>query len=123
MRIKAALAAGSELLEETQVMDANGNVHRVINWVVTPEEDEQIRQGYRCPFDMQVFPEAFPDECVICAQTPSRAWFSPKKHQSQVYEQQHLGTHRYGPSDVDDYDYDAVDFQPKTSILLPGKDF
>lgn len=123
MRMKAALAAGSELLEETQVMDANGNTHRVINWVVTPEEDEQIRQGYRCPFDMQLFREAFPDECVICAQTPSRQWFSPKLHQAQAYEQMHLGEHRYGPSEINDTDYDAVDYQPKTQVLLPGKDF
>jgi hypothetical protein len=122
MRVDPALQAGSEFLEEVQVVDQNGKSHRVINWVVTPEEDEQIKQGYRCPFDMQAFQEPFPEECPICAMTPARQWFSPKKHQSWVYEQQHLGHHPYGPS-ADDYDYDAVDWQPKTSVLLPGKDF
>jgi hypothetical protein len=91
--------------------------------VVTPEEHEQIRQGYRCPFDMQVFREAFPQECVICSQTPARKWFSPKEHQSKVYESLCLGHHPYGPSDLNDYDYDTVDYQPKTQVLLPGKDF
>jgi hypothetical protein len=123
MRIEAALAAKSELLEDTIVVDENGTRMRVTNWVVSPEEDEQIRQGYRCPFDMQVFPEAFPDECVICAQTPARQWFSPKLHQSDAYERMHLGEHRYGPSEINDYDYDTVDWQPKTQVLLPGKDF
>lgn len=123
MRVEPALAAKGEYLEDTIVVDENGKRHRVVNWVVTPEEDEQIRQGYRCPFDMQAFQEAFPDECPICKLTPARMWFSPKKHQSMVYEQQHIGSHKYGPSDHDDYDYDTVDWQPKTSVLLPGKDF
>jgi hypothetical protein len=123
LRIEAALKAKSEFLEDTQVIDENGVTHRVVNWVVTPEEDDQIKQGYRCPFDMQAFPEAFPDECPICKLTPSREWFSPKKHQSMIYERMHLGTHKYGPTEVNDYDYDTVDWQPKTSVLLPGKDF
>jgi len=123
MRIEAALAAKGELLEETQVIDENGNVKRVVNWVITPEEDEQIKQGYRCPFDMQAFREAFPDECPICKLTPSRQWFSPKLHQAEAYRRMHLGEHRYGPSEINDTDYDAVDWQPKTSVLLPGKDF
>lgn len=104
------------------MIDGNGTPHRVINWVVTPEEDEQIRQGYRCPFDMQVFQEAFPDECPICALTPAREWFSPKLHQAQVYAEQHIGEHRYGESD-DGFDYDEDGWNPKTSVLIPGRDF
>jgi hypothetical protein len=123
MRIEQALKAKGELFEEIEVLDENGNVKRQINWVLTPEEDEQIRQGYRCPFDMQAFREAFPEECPICKLTPSRQWFSPRKHQSQVYEKLSLGEHPYGPSQVNDYDYDTVDYKPKTQVLLPGKDF
>src|SRR5687768_16581475 len=101
--IKAALA--SQIVEEMPGEDSRGNPVRVVNWVVTPEEDEQIRQGYRCPFDMQVFTQAFPEECPICKLTPERQGFNPRLHQSAVYEQQHQGTHRYGPSDIDDFDY------------------
>ncbi len=120
-RIEAALKSG--VVEETQVVDGNGTVRRVVNWVVTPEEDQQIREGYRCPFDMQVFREAFPESCPICALTPSREWFSPRKHQSEAYQMLSLGEHPYGPSDIDDYDFERDDYHPKTSVLLPGRDF
>jgi len=119
-RIDAALKSG--VVEETQVVDGNGQQHRVINWVVTPEENQQIREGYRCPFDMQVFQEAFPESCPICELTPSREWFSPRLHQAWVYEQQHLGSHPYGPGD-DDFDYEADGWKQKTSVLIPGRDF
>ena len=123
MRIKAALASG--IVEELPAVDERGNSRPVVNWVVTPEEDEQIRQGYRCPFDMQVFREAFPESCVICELTPERAWFSPRLHQAQVYEAMHQGEQWYGPSPIDDYDYEADDWETKTGsqILLPGRDF
>lgn len=122
-RIDAGLKSG--IVEETHVVDAAGNTRRDALWVLTPEEDQQIRAGYRCPFDMQVFPEAFPESCVICEQTPSRQWFSPRKHQSQVYAKLNEGEQQWGPSPIDDYDYDQVDWKPKgdSQILLPGRDF
>lgn len=119
-RIDPALQSG--IVEETLVADGNGRKHRVVNWVVTPEERKQIEQGYRCPFDMQVFQEAFPEECPICAMTPARQWFSPRKHQADVFMQQFIGDHPYGPG-ADDFDYDREFHQPKSSVLLPGKDF
>ena len=121
--IQAALKSG--IVEETQVVDAAGNMRRDALWVLTPEEDQQIRSGYRCPFDMQVFREAFPEECVICAQTPNRRWFSPRKHQAQVYARMVEGEQRWGPSPLDDYDFEADEWKPSggSQILLPGRDF
>lgn len=121
MRINPALKSG--IVEQVEGRDADGNPAPVVNWVVTPEEDEQIRQGYRCPFDMQVYREAFPDKCPICALTPERQWFRPREHQAWVYEQMSRGEQWYGPSPIDDHDYEAETWQPKTSVLLPGRDF
>lgn len=122
MRIDPALKSG--IVEQVPGVDQNGRPAAVVNWVVTPEEDEQIRQGYRCPFDMQVYRQAYPDECPICKLTSDRAWFSPKQHQSMVYEQMSRGEHRYGPSDPDEgYDPEFENWTRKTGVLLPGRDF
>jgi hypothetical protein len=114
-RIKPGLA--HRIVEELPAIDQAGNVSRVVNFVVTPEEDEQIRQGYRCPFDMQVFREPFPDKCPICALTPEREWFSPKKHQIEVYEAGHQGEQQYGPTPIEETDYEQELWKPSDSRI------
>ena len=114
------------VVEEVEGRDQNGRPVNVVNYGIPPEWDGEIRQGYRCPFDLQVFTSAFPERCPICALTPARQWFSPKQHQSLVYEQMSRGEQRYGPSDPDEgYDPELERWVPKgdSRILLPGKDF
>jgi hypothetical protein len=120
VRINRGLKHG--IVEQLPAIDERGNVHRVLAFVVTPEEDEQIRTGYRCANTcMQVFDEPFPDECPVCKLDPSKAWFSPKKHQLEMYEKGRQPDHQYGPSPIDDYDYEQEAWTPKTGIWLPGK--
>jgi hypothetical protein len=119
MRIQPGLQ--HRIVEELPALDERGNVHRVVAFVVSPEEDEQIRQGYRCVHCMQVFREPFPDECVIC--TMSGRDFSPKRDQLEVYEKGRQPDHQYGPSPIDDHDYEQELWKPagESRIWLPGK--
>jgi len=65
MRFNPGLAAGHA--QELTGLTESGEMVRVVNWLVTEEEEQQIRSGYRCLKCMEPFRTPFPKECPLCS--------------------------------------------------------
>ena len=88
MRFKPGLR---ETPTEVTVVDDEGRERRGINWVLTPEEYQQVRQGYRCLHCMEPFETPFPEKCGICG-------FHVRDQQTFELDRQHQGDLNMGPS-------------------------
>lgn len=91
--MKAGLEAG--FAEQIPVVDSNGNVSLGINWVLSPDEFEQVRQGYRCLQCMEPLQPAFPEKCPLCS-------YEVRSRQTIDLMRDHRGEHRYGPTPLED---------------------
>jgi hypothetical protein len=115
VRFNPGLEAG--FAEESVAVDENGVRHRVVNWVLSPAEYEQVRQGYRCLHCMEPFTAAFPERCGLCG-------FRVRAEQVARLENDFLGTHMYGAVD-DDRGMDERErreWVPRSGIWVPGRD-
>lgn len=114
MRIKPGL---THLPEEITAIDSDGHLVRGINWILTEEEDAQIRDGYRCIKCAEApLPEAFPVKCPVCGY-PVRA------EQSFEYARGRQDDRDGGPSPemrrLDEV-RERERWQRKSGIWLPG---
>jgi hypothetical protein len=59
---------GAQVRSSGEIFEDTGEVRHSINWSLTPELVEQIRQGYRCALPPHgcgaAQPEPFPEKCV-----------------------------------------------------------
>lgn len=102
--------------EDATAVDEYGNVHRTVNWVLTPDEYEQVKQGYRCVHCMEPFDEAFPEACNLCS-------FPVRAEQTRRLELESQGERWYGPSPDDplgDEERERREWRKRTGIWLPG---
>jgi hypothetical protein len=81
----------TETPEQITIVDEDGNVRRGINWHLTPEEYQQVKEGYRCLSCMEPFQTPFPEKCGICG-------FHVQAQQSFELVRQHQGELDMGPS-------------------------
>ena len=93
MRIKPGLEAG--FAEQIPVANENGELAVGINWVLSDDEFEQVRAGYRCLHCMEPFETPFPDTCFLCD-------YPVKSRQTIDLMREHQGEHRYGPTPLED---------------------
>lgn len=91
--MKPGLEAG--FADQVAVVDSNGETRLAVNWVLSPEEFEQVRQGYRCLQCMEPFRSAFPKECGLCG-------YQVASRQTIDLMREHQGEHRYGPTPIED---------------------
>lgn len=93
--MKAGLEAG--FAEQVPVVDDNGAISLGINWVLSPDEFEQVRTGYRCMTCMEPLHPAFPESCPLCG-------YEVRSRQTIDLMREHRGEHRYGPTPLDQID-------------------
>ena len=102
--------------DEITVVDETGQFRRGINWNLTPEEDRQVREGYRCLHCMEPFEAAFPDKCSLCG-------FHVKSQQSFEYVRGKQGDLAAGPSPAMkalDEEREREAFRARSGIWVPG---
>lgn len=102
----------------------DGTQYYGATYVLTEEEYEQVRTGYRCLKCMHApQPDPFPEHCVepYC------------RYEMKRYQLEHLGLndrgrHRFGPTPIEDLEDqfaeedEIANFQKRTGIWLPGRD-
>lgn len=91
--MKAGLEAG--FAEQVPVVDSNGTMSLAVNWVLSPDEFEQVRTGYRCLQCMEPLNPPFPHKCPLCE-------YEVKSRQTIDLMREHQGEHRYGPTPIED---------------------
>ena len=114
MRIKPGL---THTPEQVSAVDADGNPVRGVNWILTEEEDQQVRDGYRCIKCMEApLPEAFPAACPVCG-------YPIRKEQSLEYLRGRQADRDGGPSPemrrLDEV-REREAFRKRAGIWVPG---
>ena len=104
---------GAIVEQSNEVWAINGELHAGVNIALSPEQFEQYREGRRCLRCHALQEEPFPKECIepFCS-------FRIRDDQLRYLENEHRGTHRYGPSD-DEYDDEAEIWTPNGGIRVP----
>ena len=98
------------------MVDEEGKVARGINWQLTPEEYQQVSEGYRCLSCMEPFEAAFPEKCPLCG-------FHVRENQTFELARQHQGERDVGPSPewrALDEQRERESWKKRTGIWLPG---
>ena len=94
-RIDLKLESGIVEEEPSERWLIGGRVMHGLNWVLTEEEKEQVRTGYRCINCMEVFDSPFPETCLVCL-------YHVRDDQVRRFGVEYRGYGVYGPTPLDD---------------------
>lgn len=93
-----------------------------LDWILTPEDFERVKEGYVCINCMEPHETPFPEACLVCG-------FRMREEQAKMIAFEYEGEKYIGPSTTTREEMDKLQEENerrkprKTSILLPGKDF
>ncbi len=93
-----------------------------LNWVLSPEDFQRVKDGYVCVNCMEPHERPFPENCTVCR-------FQMRKEQHKLLDFEYEGEKHLGPSTTMQQELDRLAEETerrkerKISILLPGKDF
>lgn len=106
-----------------EIMVVDGERRVGVNVAVSKEIFEQYRQGLRCLRCQGVQDEPFPKVCNQHFKWAGGEWkcgFKIKDDQLRYLENEHQGEKHYGPSELDDIDFEREDWKPRSGIWVPG---
>lgn len=123
-RIPKGLGEETILEPGNQVFVIDGEPRVSTNVVVSPERFEDYRQGYRCLRCHERQDEPFPKVCKAHFRGADWEWrcgYEMRANQARDFANE-ADEARYGPSPVDDHDYDRELWAPSgnSRIWVPG---
>lgn len=85
-----------------------------VDWALTEDEVEQVRQGYRCISCMERLDPSFPEHCPVC-------FFPVAELQIQEFTRKYRGVEVFGPTpdSVFDDERERERWKKRNGVLVP----
>ena len=106
----------AEAAQERVVAFEDGRQFADVHLVVTKDASDRIWQGYQCAYCLEIFQEAWPETCRICA-------FPVKAEQRNYIRSRHVGDVKIGSrvSLADEFERmrEMQEYEERTGLTLP----